>query len=263
MKYALVGHGRMGRAIGAEAARRGHVEVAVIDSSSAALLSREDLAPEHLGSPDVVFEFSRPDAAPANLRALLHAGVAVVCGTTGFDLAPALRRELDRAPRAFVLSANFSVGMGLFRSIVREAGRLVAAAGQHRPWILEAHHTGKADAPSGTARELARILLDVDARFATVHEGNPRGHLADDALQVLSLRAAAEPGTHTVGFDGEFDRITLSHAARSRAGFAIGAVLAAEWTPGRSGLHDFDEVLETVLDTARRSARGAAGGERT
>ena len=237
----------MGRAIEAEAGRRGHVKVAEIDATSAALLAREDLAPEHLGRPDVAFEFSTPEAAPANLRALLRARVAVVCGTTGFELAPALRGELERAPSAFVLSANFSVGMGLVRGIVREAGRRVAAAGLHRPWILEAHHTGKADAPSGTARELARILLGVDARFTAVHEGNPRGPLADDVLQVLSLRAAAEPGTHTVGFDGEFDRITLSHAARSRAGFAIGAVLAAEWTDGRSGLHDFDEVLESIL----------------
>jgi 4-hydroxy-tetrahydrodipicolinate reductase len=263
MRYALVGCGRMGRAIEVEAGRRGHVKVAEIDSSSAGLLAREGLSAAHLGSPDVAFEFTLPEAAPANVRALLGAGVAVVCGTTGFEVTPGLRQELERARCAVVLSANFSVGMALFRGIVREAGRRVAAAALHRPWILEAHHVGKADAPSGTARELARILLEVDPRMARVHEGNPRGKLADDALQVLSLRAGAEPGTHTVGFDGEFDRITLSHAARSRSGFAIGAVLAAEWTRGRTGLHEFDEVLEAILDAASRSAPGAGGGEPT
>ena len=247
MRYALVGAGRMGRAIEVEAARRGHEKVAEIDLDSTARLAREGLSLEDLGRPDVAFEFTVPAAAEANVRALVHAGVPVVCGTTGWAPSPGLLEALARSGAGAVISPNFSLGMALFRGLVREAGRRVAATRLHRPWIFEAHHTGKADAPSGTARELARILLEVDPRWNTVQEGNPAGRLADDALHVVSLRSGAEPGTHTVGFDGEYDRITLTHSARSRAGFAIGAVIAAEWIRGRTGLHAFDEVVQDAL----------------
>ena len=237
----------MGRAIEDEAARRGHEKVAEVELATATLLEREGLLPADLGRPDVAFEFTVPAAAEANVRALLRAGVPVVCGTTGWEPSPALLDALARSRAGAVISPNFSLGMALFRGLVRDAGRRVAATRLHRPWVFEAHHTGKADAPSGTARQLARILLEADPRWTRVQEGNPQGRLADDALQVVSLRSGAEPGTHTVGFDGEYDRITLTHSARSRSAFAIGAVLAAEWIRGRAGLHTFDEVVHDAL----------------
>lgn len=243
MRYALIGTGRMGRAIEVEAARRGHEKVSELDAAASGRLMREALEADDLGRPDVAFEFTAPAAAERHLRALLRVGIPVVCGTTGWELGPELRSALVRSPSGTVVSPNYSVGMALFRALVREAGRRVSAAGLHRPWIFEAHHTGKADAPSGTARELARILREVDPRLESVCEGNPTGALPDGALHVVSLRAGSEPGTHTVGFEGEHDRITLTHGARSRSGFAIGAVLAAEWIRGRPGLHEFDEVV--------------------
>jgi 4-hydroxy-tetrahydrodipicolinate reductase len=124
---------------------------------------------------------------------------------------------------------------------------MLAAAGLHRPWVFEAHHTGKKDAPSGTARRLAELVMEADPRMRSVVEGNPSQRLAEDALQVVSLRSGSETGTHTVGFDGDYDRITLSHRARDRAAFAVGAVLAAEWLVGKQGLHRFEDVVDELV----------------
>jgi 4-hydroxy-tetrahydrodipicolinate reductase len=147
-----------------------------------------------------------------------------------------------------LIAPNFSAGVAVFSRLVAEAGTMLARLGVHRPWIWEMHHTGKLDAPSGTARSLARTLLAVDPRLRTVQEGNPTERLADDALHVVSLRSGDEPGTHVVGFDGPYDRITLTHNAHGRAGFALGAVLAAEWIVGKPGLHRYEDVVAAWLE---------------
>ena len=247
MRYALVGTGRMGAAVEIEAGRRGHRKVGEFDpgcvgSSSAAI------DPSTLGRPEVAFEFTEPSAAEENLVTLLQAGISVVCGTTGWTPTSKLEAALSGSEAGAIIAPNFSIGMFLFSRLTREAGRLLGSAGLHRPWIFESHHTGKKDAPSGTARQLADLILEVDPRMRDVLEGNPDERLPDDALQVVSLRTGSEPGTHTVGFDGEYDRITLSHRARSRAGFAIGAVIAAEWLVGKRGLHRFEDVVDALLD---------------
>jgi 4-hydroxy-tetrahydrodipicolinate reductase len=248
VKYALVGYGRMGRAIEQQADNRGHRRVAVIDPAVDEQGVHAAIGQEALAGAEMAFEFSCGDAVGGNISALLRAGVSVVCGTTGFKRAAELNSEVSESGAGAVLAPNFSVGMNLFYRLVREAGRLYGAAGLHEPFIFEAHHRGKGDAPSGTARKLASILLEVDRRLERVQEGNPEGRLPDGTLHVASLRAGSEPGAHTVGFDGEFDRIVLSHSARSRDGFALGAVLAAEWLRGRRGLHTFEEVLQDLIE---------------
>ena len=131
---------------------------------------------------------------------------------------------------------------------------MLAAAGIHQPFVTEAHHREKLDAPSGTASRLAEILIEEDPRLRRMLAGNPDGPLAPDVLQVVSVRAGSEPGTHTVGFDGEQDRILLQHTARSRVGFALGAVVGAEWILDKRGMHDFDAVIDDLL----RPTGGAA-----
>jgi len=249
MRYALVGLGRMGEAIEIEAQLRGHVKVGEFDPRLDGPSSDETLDLSALGDAELAFEFTEPLAAEQNVVSLLQAGISVVCGTTGWKPSDRLDAALAASGAAAIIAPNFSVGMLLFSRLVREAGQRLAATGLHRPWIFEAHHTGKKDSPSGTARHLADLIMTVDPRMRSVQEGNSEGCLPEDALQIVSLRSGSEPGTHTVGFDGEYDRITLSHRARSRAGFAIGAVLAAEWLVGKSGLRRFEEAVDAL--TAR------------
>lgn len=262
MNYAIVGFGRMGRAVDEQATARGHARKAIVDPAGTGGGTLSSIDAADLGGVDVAFEFTLPASAEENVLALLRRGVPVVCGTTGWRPSAAAEQAMRESAAGIIVAPNFSVGMNLFYRVVREAARLYGAAGLHQAYILEAHHRGKKDVPSGTARRLAAILLESDPRLQAVHEGNPPEPLPDGTLHVASVRAGSEPGSHTVGFDGEFDRITLTHGARSRAGFALGAVLAAEWIANRPGLHGFDEVLEAMVASMPRQERGEPGGLR-
>lgn len=257
MRYALVGYGRMGQAIQAIAARRGHELVAVVDPAAEAPNVSRRLNSRSLTGVEVAFEFTAPSSAQANVLALLDAGVGVVCGTTGWDTAsPGLEEAVRAAKGGLLVAPNFSIGMNLFCRVVAEAARTFGAATLHDPFVLEAHHRGKADAPSGTARRLGELILAGDARYHAVHAGNPPGPLGPGTVHVASVRAGHEPGTHTVGFDGEDDVVTLTHRARGRGGFALGAVLGGEWLVGRRGMHGFDEVVEHLLEGGAAHRRG-------
>jgi 4-hydroxy-tetrahydrodipicolinate reductase len=241
----------MGRAIESRALARGHACVAVFDSPAAGESAVGRFPTERLRGAEIAFEFSAPAAAERNVIELLGAGVGVVCGTTGWEPGPDLAAALSRATAGVVLAPNFSVGMNLFFDLVERAARLAAPLGGYEPAVFEAHHRGKLDVPSGTARKLARILVDADPRLECIVEGHPTGRLPERAVQIVGLRAGWEPGTHRVVLDGEHDRIVLEHGARGRDGFAEGAVLAAEWLCGRRGMHGFDSVLADL--TARSS----------
>ncbi len=132
--------------------------------------------------------------------------------------------------------------------VVRDAAARFGAAGGYCDWILESHHRGKADAPSGTAKRLAEIVSAADPRSPKVVEGNPEGRLNQEVVHVASLRAGHEPGMHAVGFDSLHDEVELRHRLRNRDGLALGAVLAAEWLGGRSGLFDFQPVLLDLIE---------------
>jgi 4-hydroxy-tetrahydrodipicolinate reductase len=151
-----------------------------------------------------------------------------------------------------VLAPNFSVGVNLFFRTVEETARRAGALGIYDPYVEEVHHRGKRDIPSGTARRLADLLLQADPRLTSVQEGHPDGPLPVGTLQVVGLRAGNDPGSHSVVFDGEQDVIELRHRARGREGFALGAVLAAEWLGGQRGLHGFDAVLDAILEGERK-----------
>lgn len=265
MRYAIVGYGRMGRELERIASARGHELVAVVDPSEVGARVAGAISSKALAHAELAFEFSAPSAAEANVVALLALELGVVCGTTGWNAESArVRRALARSRGALLVAANFSLGMSLFARLVEQAAPLFAAAGSYDPFILEAHHRFKADAPSGTARRLGALLLAADPRFGSLQEGNPRGPLGAGSVHVASLRAGHESGTHSVGFDGEHDVVTLTHRSRGRAGLALGAVLAAEWLAGKRGRHDFEEVVEALLSKGARP-RGSGrrkGGKR-
>ena len=225
MRCGVVGAGKMGCEIEAMAGARGHDVVWKLDSGSNA--GGKGLTPELISTADVVFEFTTPAAAPANLEALARAGATVVCGTTGWD------RDLPRITDAFragggalVHSANFSVGVRHFFDLAKLAAELYPPAG-YAPFLVEEHHAGKRDAPSGTARKIARIVEDA----------------AGEKPPVSSVRAGTIPGTHRLVFESPEDEVELVHRARGRAGFAKGAVWAAERVAGRQGVFEFSELL--------------------
>jgi 4-hydroxy-tetrahydrodipicolinate reductase len=231
MKIALIGYGAMGKFIHTLAKEKGY-EVTVVIHESDAGLSAADLS-ERLSSVDVAIDFSTSAAVRRNVEACVLAGVPLVEGTTGWN---ALQEELERIVEdgkgAFVFGANFSIGVNLFYRIVDLAAKLLARFPEYEAFIEEQHHSRKKDAPSGTALKLKDIVA---------------GHIARE-FSVSATRAGNIPGTHRVGFDGTADQILLEHTARSREGFASGAILAAEWIVGKKGFYEFTDVMDEILN---------------
>jgi 4-hydroxy-tetrahydrodipicolinate reductase len=235
LKILLIGHGKMGKAIEETALGRGHSIAAVVSESHS-----------DIGSicrsfrPDVAFEFTSPAAAAANLEAVVTAGVPVICGSTGWlsdwDRLSALTEETGGT---LFYSANFSIGMNLMFALTELAARWMDVLPEYEIGLSEIHHTEKQDRPSGTALHLAGLL--------TGHIGRKKSWKLDSkssgsVIGVEAMRLPQVPGTHEVRFESEADTIQLIHTAHSRRGFALGAVLAAEWLRGKKGvlgMHDF------------------------
>ena len=244
MKLALLGHGRMARAFEAHATAAGHEVGAVLTSRHAADAARL------LAGHDVAVDFSVPGAVLAHVEACAAAEVPLVEGTTGWQAQEAaVRQVVAERHAAVVYGANFSIGVNVFYRIVTRAAELLRGLDAYAPFIEEAHHAMKRDAPSGTALVLKDILL----------RGSGRGD-----VPVASTRAGHIPGTHRVGFDSAGDQILLTHTARSRDTFAAGALLAAHWIAarrGRAGMYAFTtDVLDDVLAPRQRTWPDVGGG---
>ena len=230
MKLALIGNGAMGHMVAAEARKRGD-DVGAVIASSDKDLGVEQLA-EKLRGHDAAIDFSVGDAVLKNVEACARAQVPLVEGTTGWKQnEPRAKEIVAEHNGALVYGANFSIGVNLFYRLTSEAAKLFAAVEGYEPFIEEAHHNRKRDAPSGTALKLRDIMSE---------------HLPGD-ISTASTRAGYIPGTHRVGFDSEPDQILLTHTARSRQGFAAGALLAAHWIIGRKGTFEFSEVIDEIL----------------
>jgi 4-hydroxy-tetrahydrodipicolinate reductase len=226
-KLAIVGYGKMGRLV-AQLAPEYSFEVALTLRSSDNRNGRA-ITGELFRDIDVAVEFSNPEAAVDNLVRLSELGVPTVTGTTGWiEHLSAVRDAIERTRSALVWSPNFSVGVAVFRKVVERASELLKAETEYGAWAWEVHHDAKKDAPSGTLLSLVQAMKTA---------GYERG------IDTASNRAGKHPGTHEIGFDSAADTITLRHAARSREGFARGALKAARWIIGRSGVYTFDDVL--------------------
>lgn len=230
MKIALIGYGAMGKLIKTSAENKLHEITAVIDESDAKLCA-EDLA-EKLKGVDAAIDFSSAEAVKRNVEACLAARVALVEGTTGWNAEKeAIKNLVEEKQGAFVFGANFSIGVNLFYRIADFASELFANFEDYETFIEERHHSRKKDAPSGTALKLKEIVAQ---------------NIKKD-FSVAATRAGNIPGTHIVGFDAAADTVELTHTARSREGFAAGAILAAEWIRGKKGFWEFTEVMDEVL----------------
>jgi 4-hydroxy-tetrahydrodipicolinate reductase len=231
MRIALIGYGTMGRLVEAEATAAGHEVTTVVTSRQRDLKPDELL--EQLEGNDVAIDFSAGEAVLRNIEACARAGVPLVEGTTGWKQHEQTARQIvAEYSGTLVYGANFSIGVNLFYRIVARAAELFAHVDGYAPFIEEAHHMRKRDAPSGTALQLRELMAE---------------HLGPD-IPTASTRAGYIPGTHRVGFDSEADEILLVHTARSRKGFASGALLAAQWIVGRKGVFQFADVVEDLVD---------------
>lgn len=229
MKLALIGCGKMGQLVASEARGAGN-DIGFVVSTNNSNQTLEEFS-HSLRGHDVAIDFSVAEAVMKNVEACARAGVPLVEGTTGWTQHDKATQIVKDYNSAMVYGANFSVGMNIFYRIVKAAAESFARVDQYAPFIEEAHHVRKRDAPSGTAVRLRDLLSD---------------QFRQD-IPVASTRAGYIPGTHRVGFDSESDQVLLSHTARSRQGFAAGALVAARWITGRKGVFEFGEVIEEMI----------------
>jgi len=223
---AIVGYGKMGRLIEQLAPQYDFQVTLKLDEFNNAAGS--GLTAANFKGVDAAIEFSIPQAVPFNVEGIATLGVSLVVGTTGWlEHLDAVKRAVAANNVGLVWSPNFSIGVNIFFKLVAEAARLVNAESEYGAWAWEVHHSAKKDAPSGTLLKL-------------VQEMKKAGYARN--IDVASNRAGAIPGTHEIGFDSPADTITLRHTARSREGFARGALKAAQWVVGKKGFHEFNEI---------------------
>lgn len=240
MNIAIIGYGKMGRMIERIALSRGHNIVAIIDADNKA-----DIDSEAFASADVAIEFTTPSAALDNCRRALLAGVKVVSGSTGWsNNLPEIKAFCDSNPdSAFLWSSNFSLGVNLFFAINRYTARLMSKIPSYTPRMKEIHHIHKLDHPSGTAITLAEQIIaenDNMTRWSETETGN-------GTLTIDHERIGEVPGTHIISWDSPVDTITLEHKAKSREGFALGAVMAAEWLSRQTGFRSIDQFIDSLI----------------
>jgi len=226
-RLAIIGYGKMGRLIEQFAPEYGFAVALKLDEFNNAAF--EGVTPENFRGVDVAIDFSIPSAVLQNVEGVAALGVNLVIGTTGWqEHADPVRAAVARHGIGLVWSPNYSVGVNAFFRIVSEAAKLLAGQPEYGSWAWEIHHSTKKDAPSGTLLKL-------------VEEMKKAGYAR--AIDVGSNRAGAHPGTHEIGFDSSSDSITLRHTARSREGFARGALKAAQWVVGKKGFHEFGDIV--------------------
>jgi 4-hydroxy-tetrahydrodipicolinate reductase len=227
MTIAIAGYGKMGRLIERLAVERGIAIGPKLDEFNNA--NFEGITPENFRGVDVAIDFSIPSTVVGNVERMAALGVNLVIGTTGWqEHIPHVKSIVEKHGIGLVWSPNFSIGVNAFFRIVSAAAKLLADEPQYEAWAWEIHHSAKKDAPSGTLLKLVEEMRDA---------GYER------RVDIASNRAGAIPGTHEIGFDSPADTITLRHTARSREGFALGAIKAAEWVKGRKGFHAFGDIL--------------------
>lgn len=237
MKIALIGYGKMGKEIEQILIARGHTIPLIID-----LNNTNDLDAAHLQEVDVAIEFTTPSTAYGNVVKCLEAGVPVVCGTTAWlDKLPEVEQLCKEKNGAFFYASNYSIGVNIFFEINRRLAQLMNRFGEYDVTIEETHHTQKKDAPSGTAVTLAEgVLENLDRKQKWVCGTTT----VPEELEVVAIRRSVVPGTHTVTYESDVDALSITHMAKSRRGFALGAVLAAEFLHGKTGIFSMKELMQ-------------------
>lgn len=235
-RVAIIGDGKMGAAVAAAAREKGWDVAAILGERESD--GGRGINTASLGHSDVTIEFTEPRAAAANIASCLRARVPVVVGTTGwYESLPELTRLAEETGTGLLWSPNFSLGVNVLLEVARYASALIRASGGFDAHIVETHHTRKKDAPSGTASAIAREAAD--------GLGRP--------VPITSVRTGEVPGTHELIFDALYEQLAVTHVARDRRVFAEGAVHAADWLVGKSGVFTMRDVLGTETSTAKKA----------
>jgi 4-hydroxy-tetrahydrodipicolinate reductase len=242
MKLCLIGYGKMGRAIEQAAMNKGHEIASKIDPKE----KYTSITAEALQDAEICMDFSRPDKILTNIQQVASLGKNMVVGTTGwYHHLPEVRGWVEKNNIGFVYAPNFSIGVHLFLRLVEHAAMLINEHVQYDIAAFEAHHAKKIDIPSGTAEAMMAALLKKISRKTEVKINSLENPLEKHEIHLNSLRCGSIPGEHKVLFDSDYDTLEITHTARSRQGFAYGAVVAAEWLQGKKGFFSYDDILNT------------------
>jgi 4-hydroxy-tetrahydrodipicolinate reductase len=251
MNIAIVGFGKMGNKIYEVANSKHYNVVSIVDPySKDERTNSKELKKENLNNCDVVIDFSHPSCIQENIKFYISNEIPAVIGTTGwYDEVENLKAFAKDYPNSSIIySGNFSIGVSLYREVVKLASSLFGKTGSYDVFANEIHHREKADSPSGTAKLISDIIVEnFDGKDKVVTERLDR-KIEPNEIHVSSTRGGWIPGTHTVVFDSPFDSVELTHRARTRDGFAIGAVLAASWLIGKKGFFTLDDFVETLIN---------------
>ncbi len=236
MKIALIGYGKMGKAIEDIAVSRGHEICARLTSSS----SLDEIPADT----DVAIEFTRPEAAKGNIEYCLNHNISIVVGTTGwYDVFDEICAKVKSSNKALLHATNFSVGVNIFFKMNQKLAEIMDLQKEYELGITEIHHMQKLDAPSGTAITTAEGIIDHSKRFDAWNLSESKALSEKGSIPILAERKPDVPGTHIVEYTSEIDSIELKHTAHSRKGFALGSVLAAEYIKDQQGVFTMDDVL--------------------
>jgi len=246
MKIALIGYGKMGKIIEKIATDRKHEIVLKIEYDNL-----HELTTENLQKADVAIEFTTPSSVLTNIKHCFDAGVPVVVGTTGwYDHLPQLKEQCEQDNNSLIYASNFSVGVNIFFHINRMLAKMMNNYPYYEVQVEEIHHTQKLDSPSGTAITIAEgIIENLDSKndwaniLITDDNSVDNDNIKNDQLLIESHRIDSVPGTHTVIYDSEVDTLEFKHTAHNRNGFALGAVLAAEWIKDKKGFHSIQDMF--------------------
>lgn len=237
MKIALLGYGKMGHIIEQIALKRGHEIVAKID-----IANHDEIHGSAFRSADVAIEFSRPESAVQNILDCFNEGVPCVCGTTGWTgRMEEVQSEMKKQDGTLFWSSNYSVGVNIFFAVNKYLAKIMNGFDFYDVNMTEIHHIHKLDAPSGTAITLAEgILENLDRK----ERWQLDKATTEKDIAIKAIREGEVPGTHTIHYESNVDSITITHEAKSREGFALGAVLAAEFTAGKKGFYDMSDIFQ-------------------
>ena len=233
MNIAIIGYGKMGHEIEKMARARGIIVKSIIDYSNSGANFRE-INEESMKNVDVCIDFTAPNAVVDNVKKISKFGKNIVVGTTGWnERLDEVRNIVTDRDMGFIYASNFSIGVNIFFRIVENAAKIINKIDAYDVYGYELHHSKKLDSPSGTAKSIEKILINNIKRKKEVH--------------FASLRSGFIPGTHVVGFDSSTDTIELKHTARNREGFALGAIMAAEWINGRKGFFEINDMMKEII----------------